>query len=165
MLFDWKFDWNVTRGALNTRKRCKKSFLFRASSSMGSWHFMANGLMLPSLTSFHNYQNHIAIDHDLNISIDIGFIHSFPGRLGLWFLRHPPFLRKLSSQGIDCGRRYVSLLGPILGGVGKYCACALAANGQLGQRLEGEFGEKKGGQKRPDTRFFSGSDGWQCGWR
>lgn len=66
-------------------------------------------------------KNHIPIDHDLNILRYWFCIHGFPGHLGKRFLR-----------GIDCGRRYVSLLGPIMGGAGKYCACAVAANGQLG---------------------------------
>ena len=46
------------------------------------------------------------------------------------FSQKKPF--KTFLRGIDCGRRYVSLLGPIMGGAGKYCACAVAANGQLG---------------------------------
>ena len=32
----------------------------------------------------------------------------------------------LGRQGIDCERRHVSLIGPVLGGVGKYCACTVS---------------------------------------
>lgn len=64
---------------------------------------------------------------------------------GLSFFKRSPFGKRF-LWGIDCGRRYVSLLGPIMGGAGKYCACAVAANGQLGC--------KEGGRKNP--RIFMG---------
>lgn len=42
----------------------------------------------------------------------------------------------LHISGIDCANHAVSLIGPVMGGVGKYCSCALA-DGCLGASSTG----------------------------